>query len=83
MYYVYVLKSKKDKGLYIGYTKDLETRFNEHNKGLCVSTRNRGPFNLAYYEAYSSKSDACIREVCVKQFKNSYKELVKRIKNSI
>ena len=80
MYYVYVLKSKKDKGLYIGYTEDMEGRFNEHNKGLCISTKNRRPFNLAYYEAYSSKSDACIRDFRLKKFKNSYKELLKRIK---
>ena len=83
MYYVYVLKSKKDKGLYIGYTKDLEARFNEHNKGLCISTRKRKPFRLVYYEAYLSERDARIREERLKKFKNSYKELIKRINNSI
>jgi len=83
MYYVYVLRSEKDKGLYIGYTKDLKARLTEHNAGLCVSTRGRRPFHLVYYEAYSSESDARVRERRLKKFKNSYKELIKRIGNSL
>ena len=83
MYYVYVLQSKKNKSLYVGYTKDLETRFAEHNKGLCVSTKNRKPFHLCAYEAYSSEIDARTREKRLKQFKNGYKELIKRINNCL
>jgi len=83
MYYVYVLQSKKDKSLYIGYTKDIEARFSEHNKGLCVSTKNRKPFHLAFYEAYSSEIDARTRESRLKQFKNAHKELIKRISNCL
>jgi putative endonuclease len=79
MYYVYVLQSKKDKSLYIGFTKDLKKRFAEHNKGLCKSTDNNRPLHLAFYEAYSSESNARKREKRLKQFKNAYKELVKRI----
>jgi len=33
MYYVYVLYSERDKGLYTGYTGDLRRRIDEHNKG--------------------------------------------------
>jgi putative endonuclease len=80
---MYVLKSKKDQSLYIGYTKDLERRLAEHNRGFCIATINLRPFHLAYYEAYSSETDARIREGRLKKFKNSYKELKKRISNSI
>jgi putative endonuclease len=83
MYYVYVLQSKKDKSLYIGYTNNVEERFNEHNKGLCVSTKNRRPFRIVAYEAYSAEVDARTRERRLKQFKNAYKELMKRIDNCI
>jgi putative endonuclease len=83
MYYVYLLISNKDKGLYIGYTKDLEERIDVHNKGLCEATKSRTPFRLVYYEAYASEEDARIREGRLKQFKNSYKELIKRATNSL
>ena len=82
-YYVYVLQSKKDKSLYIGYTNNLKARCNEHNKGLCASTKNRKPFRIAAYEAYSSEVDARTREGRLKQFKNAYKELLKRIGNCL
>ncbi len=79
MYYVYVLKSAKDDNLYIGFSTDLKRRFYEHNSGMNKSTRNRIPFKLIYYEAYLSARDAKIREKKLKQFKNSYTELKKRI----
>lgn len=83
MYYVYVLKSKKDKKFYIGLTNNLRKRFFEHNQGLSRSTEYRRPLTLIYYEAYFSQKDAQIREKRLKKFKNSYAELKKRIFNSI
>ena len=66
MYYVYVLKSKKDLGLYIGYTRDLKRRFEEHNKGLVYATTKRRPFKLIYYEACLHEDDAKARETYLK-----------------
>lgn len=83
MYYIYALKSRKDRGLYLGYTNDLKKRFVEHNKGLSESTKYRSPFNLVYYEAYASKSDAKHRERMLKKFSGSFIHLKKRIKNSL
>jgi putative endonuclease len=72
MYYVYVLKSKKDGKLYIGLTNDLKKRLREHNKGLTLSTRYRRPLSLIYYEAYLSPKDARIRGQKLKI--NSFRE---------
>jgi len=83
MYFVYVLKSKIDGKLYIGSTNDLRKRFNEHNHKMNKSTKYRAPFKLIYYEAFTAEVDARIREKKLKQFKNSYGELKKRIYNSI
>lgn len=83
MVYVYVLKSEKDKRLYIGCTNDIKKRVQEHNSGLNTSTRYRRPFHLVYYEAYLSLKDARTRESRLKKFKNSYTELKKRIKYSL
>lgn len=66
MYYVYVLKSKKDNKLYTGCTVDLKKRFNMHNKGKVESTKNRGPFEIIFYEAFLNKDDAFIREKWLK-----------------
>lgn len=62
MYYVYILFSKKDRELYIGYTNNLKRRINEHLDGQSTATRNRRPLELIYYEAYLLWSDAKRRE---------------------
>ncbi|KKQ87884.1 MAG: hypothetical protein UT11_C0045G0010 [Berkelbacteria bacterium GW2011_GWA2_38_9] len=62
MFYVYILLSKRDDYLYIGYTNNLIRRFKMHNEGKVLSTRLRRPFKLIYYEAYLAKNDAILRE---------------------
>jgi len=52
MYFVYILQSRKDNKLYIGYTEDLRVRFSLHTNGKVASTKNRRPLELIYYEAY-------------------------------
>ena len=69
MYYVYVLKSLKDRKLYIGHTNDLVKRFKEHNTGLVESTKSRTPLTLLYYEACNILIDAIKRE---KSFKTGF-----------
>jgi len=66
MFYIYVLRSKKDNKLYTGYTDDLRKRFNRHNKGDIVSTSFRRPFELIYYEASINQQDATAREKYLK-----------------
>lgn len=83
MFYVYVLKSKKDKQLYIGYTNNLKRRIKEHNQGKNFSTAQRGILLLVYYESFISQEDATIREKQLKQFKSAYGQLKKRIANSL
>lgn len=83
MFYVYVLKSKKDDMLYTGSTKDLKDRFIKHNKGLVNSTRERRPFELVYYEAYKSEKDARDREHNLKLRANALSQLKRRIKECL
>jgi len=66
MNYTYVLKSLKDGNLYTGWSNDLRKRFKEHNEGKIISTKNRGPFMLIYYEACVDKGDALAREKFLK-----------------
>jgi putative endonuclease len=67
-YYVYVLKSGKDKKLYTGYTNNLKLRFEQHQKGKGESTKDRRPFKLIYYEACLNQQDATHREKYLKTY---------------
>ena len=62
MFYVYLLHSERDAGLYIGFSTDLRRRLNEHKNGAAQATNFRGPWNLIYYEAYAEEADALGRE---------------------
>jgi len=67
--YVYVLFSKKDRKFYVGKTKNLKIRFEDHCNGRVPSTCNRRPLSLVYYEACRNSKDSDKRE---KYLKTSY-----------
>ena len=69
MYYTYVLISENDGKFYMGFTKDLKKRLEEHSKGKVNSTAQRIPLRLIYYEACLNKYDALKRE---KYFKSGF-----------
>jgi len=66
MFYVYVLHSDADCGLYIGFSTDLRRRLKEHQAGEAFATSYRGPWRLIYYEAYLEEQDALGREQYLK-----------------
>lgn len=68
-YYTYVLKSDKDKNLYVGWTNDLKERINAHLRGKTKSTKSRLPLRLVYYEACLDRAGAIKRE---KQLKTGF-----------
>lgn len=82
MYYVYVLRSLKDKKFYIGYTNNLRERIKQHNNGISKSTTNRQPLKLVYFEASRNIKDAMHRE---KYLKTTYghRYLKNRLKNDL
>jgi len=61
-FYIYVLESLKDGNRYIGYTANLKSRIEKHNKGLSFSTKSRLPFKLVYFEGCLDERDAKRRE---------------------
>ena len=67
MWYSYILQSRKNKRLYVGYTNDLKRRFIEHNqkRGGTYTSKN-APFDLIFYEAYIEKEDAINAELFYK-----------------
>lgn len=66
-HFVYVLKSQIDGTTYIGSTDKLEKRLREHSAGKTKSIRHKVPYDLCYYEAFSSKWLARKRRDCTKE----------------
>lgn len=82
MYYVYILKSLKDNGVYIGCTGLTPyVRLEKyHNAGRVRSTKPRRPFILLYFEEYNDKHDAFMREYFLKT-PDGYSEKLRIISN--
>jgi len=70
MFYTYILKSDKSVRHYIGHTSDLKERLNYHNSGRVKATRNKGPWNVEYYETFKTKGEANKREIEIKKKKS-------------
>ncbi|MEK7537147.1 MAG: GIY-YIG nuclease family protein [Patescibacteria group bacterium] len=83
MFYVYLIKSRKTGNLYTGCTSNLVKRFKEHNENKNFSTKNKGPFELIYYEAYKNKDDAFNREHNLKLRANALTGLKRRLVKSL
>ena len=65
-YYVYVLHSEKDNQHYVGFTNNILNRLDEHNLGKVLSTKNRRPLRLIYWEGCLNQKDATRREKYLK-----------------
>ncbi|HUV72520.1 MAG TPA: GIY-YIG nuclease family protein [Clostridia bacterium] len=82
MFYVYILKSKKDNNLYTGFSQNLRERLKWHAEGRSQATKWRLPIELVYYEAYKDKTDARKREMFLKSGRG--REIIKKqIENSL
>ena len=82
MYFTYILQSESSGRYYIGSTSDLERRLAQHNDpeySLSLTTKRfKGPWRLAHYETFETRSQAMIREKQIKAWKSreAIKELI-------
>lgn len=74
---VYLLQSKIDESLYIGYTNNIKKRLLEHNSGKNFSTKRSKPWKLIFFEGYLDEKDARRREKYLKT--NQGARLIKRM----
>ena len=79
-YYIYVLYSLKDQNFYTGYTNNLNERIKKHNNKEVLSTKNRLPIVLIYWEGCLNQQDATRREKYLKSG-NGKIYLKNRLKN--
>jgi putative endonuclease len=82
-FYVYIIRSVKDGGLYIGHTQDLHNRLKQHNdQNRKTYTSKRGPWKLLYYKEQRTRSLAVRRERFLKSHAGSHeKKLLAGISN--
>lgn len=79
MYFVYILYSEKDKGLYVGCTSNMDKRLKRHEAGHVPATAIRCLLVCIHTEIYQSTADAFNRERFLKtlwaaRFKNKIKK---------
>ena len=78
----YILQSQKSNRFYIGHTNDLLDRLSRHNSGKVVSTKNKGPWQVVYFETFDTKLEANHRELETKSKKSRiYIEKLIELKN--
>ena len=66
MFYVYALRSKKTKELYIGLSENPSDRLDQHNAGMTKSTKFGRPYELIYTEVCADRLSARERETKLK-----------------
>ena len=63
IYYVYVLRSLKYRNLYIGQTKNIDSRLRAHNGGKVRFTKSRRPLKLVYWEKVNTREETLKKEL--------------------
>ena len=56
-HFVYILKCADD-SLYVGYTTNIKSRFENHKEGLVLSTKHKRPLKLHWYCCFVDKEKA-------------------------
>ncbi|MBQ3528072.1 MAG: HAD-IA family hydrolase [Clostridia bacterium] len=75
MYYTYILSSNNNFSVYIGVTRDLKRRLNEHKSGKTPGfTKQYHVHKLVYYEQYKDISRAIAREKQLKGWARAQKD---------
>ena len=83
MYFVYLLQSLKNKGLYVGCASNLKKRIDEHNNGKSFHTKQYKPWRLLYLEGFISKKDAFGREKSLKLHAQGLCRLKERLRDTL
>lgn len=65
-YVVYILEDTHDRTWYIGFTRNLKQRLNNHYNGYSPYTSKKKKLKLIYAEMYLNKQDALGREKFLK-----------------
>ena len=68
-FFVYILRNSIGR-YYIGQTSDLSQRLQRHNDDKVFSTKNYGPWEIAYSQSFLTRSEAMAEEKRLKALKS-------------
>jgi putative endonuclease len=71
MPHVYILRSGRDNGFYVGSTRNLDERLKRHLEGRVPATKNRLPLAMVYCKSFEIYSEAYNYEQLIKKQKSS------------
>jgi predicted GIY-YIG superfamily endonuclease len=77
MFYLYVLKKKNSRYLYVGYTNNLRVRLKAHKYDKWKN------FSFVYCEVYTNEADARERERMLKKYGAGLGHIRRRLKNTL
>ncbi len=79
-YSIYIMASKRNGTLYVGFTSDLIKRVYEHKNNVVEGfTKKYGVHTLVYYETGGDYEGALLREKQMKEWKRKWKiELIEK-----
>ena len=80
MWFTYIIYSTTIDKYYVGVTENIEWRLERHNLGWGSFTKRGIPWDLVYYETFSSKSKALMREKEIKNKKS--RNYIEKLKNA-
>ena len=78
-YFVYLIGNNRRERLttYVGYTNNIENRIKLHNRGKGAKFTKGRKWKLLYYEKYTSKREAILRENYIKK-NRKFRNLIKK-----
>ncbi|MFA5359830.1 MAG: GIY-YIG nuclease family protein [Patescibacteria group bacterium] len=75
-YFTYILKSQKNKDIYIGSCENVSTRLIRHNSRKVKSTKGYVPWDLLEYREFNTRSEAVKYERFLKT--HQQKDIIKK-----
>ena len=80
-YYVYILASRRNGNLYVGFTSDLARRVYEHKHNFVEGfTKKYRVHSLVYFEEHVNREAAILREKQIKEWKRRWKlEMIEKV----
>lgn len=81
LWYVYIIKSLKNRWYYVGSTNRLEKRLKEHNAKKVLSTKHYAPLKLVFTREFNSEKDARTYENKMKKRRIEKEGIIRKIEN--
>ncbi|MBU4223729.1 GIY-YIG nuclease family protein [Patescibacteria group bacterium] len=83
MWFVYLIKSEKNKWYYVGSTNRLQKRLFEHNKFKVKSTKAYAPFKLVFKKEFNLEKDAREYERKLKDCRTEKERIIRKLEDNL